>query len=133
MFAGKEWIFNDYKKIKNPIKFKEVNQIYEGNLQDDFDFKFQQKNFNNIKTSLQIFGIFPSEIYLANRVGKTIFVVTWTDPNLFWHKYEGEKYGSGQNYIYWKSHQIKTTDWIKLTQNNIAHILNDVNPIDIIN
>ena len=125
MFTNLQWIFNEYKKIKNPTKYPKTIQKYQGLLAEDFDFKHQKDNFTKIKTSLEHFNIFPTEIYYAERVGKTMFVVCFTNPNIFWHKYEGEAYGSGQNYIYWKSQKINTTIWIKLTPDEILQIFNN--------
>jgi hypothetical protein len=41
-----------------------------------------------------------------------MFIVCFDNLNIFWQKYEGEKKGSVQNYIYWKSRKINTTAWI---------------------
>lgn len=124
MFTNNEWIYNQFKKIKNPIKYPGVNQIYQGILPQDFDFKHQEQNFIKIKNSLEQFQIMPTEIYYGLRANKTIFVVCFSDPNIFWHKYEGEKYGSGQNYIYWKDRKFATTQWIKFTPDEILQIFN---------
>jgi len=128
MFTNSTWIKNEHKKIKNPIKYPNSEEIYQGVLLEDFDFKFQKKNYDKIKESLEQFGIFSTEIYYAMRNNKSNFVVCFNDPNLFWHKYEGECLGSGQNYIYWKSHKINTTIWIKLSQDEISQILGGADP-----
>ena len=124
MFAGKTWISNEFKKVKNPTKIFNVANTYEGLLTEEFNFKFQKNNFDIIKNSLEPFLIFPQEIYYAERDGRSTFVVTWTNPNIFWHKYEGGVLGSGQNYIYWKGHKINTTGWIKMYSDDISNILN---------
>lgn len=125
MFCDSKWITNDYKKIKNPTKYPGIEQIYQGNLDPDFDFKFQTNNFNKIKSSLEHFQIYPREIYYGLRFGKSIFVVCFSDSNLIWQKYEGEKMGSSQNYIYWKNKKYNTTHWINFTKEQIGQILNN--------
>lgn len=124
MFANKAWITNGYKKVKNPTKFVGVTDKYEGVLLPHYDFKYQTENFNKITESLVPHQIFPTEIYSASRAGKTFFVVCFNNPNLFWHKYEGEGYGSGQNFIFWKSQKIATTVWIQYTPEQINQLIN---------
>jgi hypothetical protein len=123
MFAGKTWISNKYKKVKNPTKIPGVINRYEGPLDENYDFKFQKDNFEKITKSLEPFQTFPQEIYYSERNGKSTFVVTWNNPDIFWHKYEGNALGSGQNYIYWKGHKINTTVWIKMNLNDITTVL----------
>jgi hypothetical protein len=125
MFNNQTWISNEYKKIKNPTKFNGTTDKYQGILNNDFDFKYQKDNFEKIKASVEPFGIYPNEIYFANRANKSMFVVTWTNPNLFWYKYEGESYGSGQNYIYWKQNKHNTSRWISYNTDTIGLILNN--------
>ena len=99
MFTNKTWITNGDRKVKNPAKYQNVTDVYQGNLQINHDWKHQTENFIAIKASLEQFNIYPTEIYLSNRAGKSSFVLCFTDPNIIWNKYEGEGYGSGQNYI----------------------------------
>jgi len=132
MFTNKTWITNGDRKVKNPAKYQNVTDVYQGNLQINHDWKHQTENFIAIKASLEQFNIYPTEIYLSNRAGKSSFVLCFTDPNIIWNKYEGEGYGSGQNYIYYKSHKIKTTVWICLTYDDINKILLGAEPEPII-
>lgn len=125
MFTNCQWISNEFKKIKNPVKYPGVTNKFQGVLPDDFDFEYQTKNFDKIKQSLEPFNIYPTEIYYAKRVGKPIFVVCFDNPNIFWLKYEGECIGSGQNYIWWKSRKINTTDWITYNSDNLLQIFNN--------
>jgi hypothetical protein len=124
MFAGKTWITNEYKKVKNPTKVLGTKDRYEGVLDEDFDFKYQKDNFEKIRKSLEPFGIEPKEIYYATRVGKPMFIVTWSSPYILWNKYEANSYGSGQNYIFYKNHSINTTIWIQFTSEDILQIFN---------
>jgi len=122
MFTNQEWIKNEYKSLKNPI-MKSTDNSYQGILNDNFDFKNQKKNFEAIKKLLEPFGIIPQEIYYSELYKKSVFVVTWSDPNLFWRKNDSRSIGSSQNYIYYKDKEIKTTEWLKLTQQELNQIL----------
>lgn len=125
MFANKIWIENEFKSIKNPAKITGTTNKYEGILNDNYDFKFQKKNFEAIKKSLEPFGIYPVEIYVAELVSKTTFVVTWSNPNILWQKYESKSFGSSQNQIFYKKTMYKTTEWLRLTPEEINNILNN--------
>ncbi len=48
MFTDFEWILNEFKKIKNPVKYPDVTNKYQGVLPDDIDFKYQAKIFYKI-------------------------------------------------------------------------------------
>ena len=133
MFTNKMWITNAEKKIKNPTKYLGVNNKYQGPLLPDYDFKFQTNNYLKIKSSLEPFNIYPTEIYSANRVGKSIFVVCFNNPNILWNKYEGEKNGSGQNFIYWNQSKINTTIWLLFNNDEIGQIINGTDPDILVN
>ena len=124
MFTNKAWITNGHKKVKNPTRYLGVTDKYQGPLLPNYDFKYQTDNFNKIRDSLAPHQIYPTEIYKATRVGKSFFVVCFNNPNIFWHKYEGEFYGTGQNIIVWKSQKIATTAWIKYTPEQINQLIN---------
>ncbi len=128
MFANKTWITNGEKKVKNPVKYQGVTGIYQGQLEPNYDFKHQTGNFIAIKKSLEHVQVHPTEIYSSERAGKSSFVVCFSNPDIFWNKYEGEGYGSGQNYIYYKSFKIKTTIWICLTSDDIDKIFAGSDP-----
>ena len=128
MFTNKIWISNGSKKVKNPVKYQGVTDIYQGQVPLNYDWKFQTTNFNAIVNSLAQYGITPTELYSASRAGKSSFVLCFSNPDIIWNKYEGEGFGSGQNFIYYKSHKIKTTIWIILTNDDISRIFADENP-----
>jgi hypothetical protein len=132
MFANKTWISNGIKKVKNPAKYQGVTDVYQGPILPNHDWKFQTENFNLIVNSLQPLGIYPIELYSASRAGKSSFTLCFSNPDIFWNKYEGEGYGSGQNYIYYKSYKIKTTIWIGLTPEQIKRIFDGENPDTVI-
>jgi len=128
MFINKKFITNLHRKVKNPALCIGVNNKYQGQLHQDYNFKYQTNNFLNICKSLELFNIYPTEIYSSMRLGKSVFVVIFNNPNLIWQKYEGKALGSGGNYIYWKSHKINTTVWLSYSQTQIEQILNDIDP-----
>ena len=128
MFTNKTWISNGLKKVKNPVKYQGVTDKYQGQIPQNFDWKFQTGNFQAISNSLQPFGIYPTEMYSATRAGKSSFTVCFSNPDIIWNKYEGEGYGSGQNFLYYKEHKIKTTIWICLTNEDIGRIFSGENP-----
>lgn len=132
MFTDKLWITNGVKKVKNPVKYQGVTDIYQGQINPNYDFKHQTLNFLNIKNSLEPFNIYPTDIYLGMRAGKSLFTVCFSNPDIFWSKYEGEGYGSGQNFICYKSHKINTTLWAKLTYDDLSRIFEGVEPNTII-
>jgi hypothetical protein len=124
MFTDKIWITNGVKKVKNPAKIPQVNDVYQGILQENHDFKFQTENCNGIKERLEPRGIYMTEIYSAKRSGKVCFVVLFNDPNIIWQKYEGCKHGSSQNYMYFKDQTINTKLFIDLTNDEVSEFLN---------
>lgn len=128
MFTDKTWITNGYKKVKNPAKIPGVNNIYQGVLNPDFDFKFQKENYKNIKNLLEPHGIHMTEIYYAKRLGTVVFVVLFNNPDFIWQKYEGRACGSGQNYIFFKKHKINTTIFTDLSIEEIFELFAGIDP-----
>lgn len=128
MFTDKNWITNGCKKVKNPTKIANVNNRFQGVIQEEYDFQHQQNNATKIKELLEPNGILMTEIYSAKRAGKTIFVVLFNNPHLMWQKYEGVAYGSGQNYVYYKEHKINTTLFIDFSPNEILELFNGIDP-----
>ena len=129
MFTDKTWITNGSKKVKNPTKIAGTNTKYQGVLNEDYDFHHQTENFNKIKELLEPHQIYGTEIYSAKRVGKNIFTVLFNNPHLMWQKYEGQGFGSGQNYIFYKEHKIKTTLFVDLTPDEINELFIGVAPV----
>lgn len=128
MFTNKSWITNGLKKVKNPATIPGVNNIYQGVLNADFDFKFQKENYENIKNLLEPHGIYMTEIYYATRLGSVVFVVIFNNPDLIWQKYEGRTTGSGQNYVYFKEHKINTSIFTDLSAEELLELFNGINP-----
>jgi hypothetical protein len=132
MFTNKLWITNGIKKVKNPVKYQGVTDIFQGQIHTDYNFNYQTTNFQKIKNSLEPFNIYPTEIYSALRSGKSLFTVVFSNFDIIWTKYEGESYGSGQNFIYYKSHKINTSLWIILTNDDITRIFAGEEPCIVI-
>jgi hypothetical protein len=124
MFIDQIWISNGFKKVKNPAKVPQVTDIYQGNLPNSYNFKFQTENCNKIREKLEPHGIHMTEIYTSKRSGKVTFVILFNNPNFMWQKYEGVGFGSTQNYIYYKDHRINTKQFIELTNEQVSQILN---------
>jgi hypothetical protein len=56
MFIDQIWITNGVKKVKNPAKVPQVTDIYQGDLPENYDFKFQTENCNKIREKLEPHG-----------------------------------------------------------------------------
>jgi hypothetical protein len=128
MFTNKTWITNGVKKVKNPAQIPDVNNIYQGVLDEFVDFKFQTENYKKIKELLEPHNIFMTEIYSARRENKTIFVVMFNNGDFMWQKYEGKAVGSGQNYVYYKAHRINTTIFTDLSPEELVELFNGCDP-----
>ncbi len=120
----------DKKKIKNPIYDTNRCNIkaYQGPI-NDFDFEHQTNNYLNLAKSLEPFNIKLTDIWYGKftddcNSNKSHFVVKSEDGNFYWQKYEGMSYGSGQNRIFIKGNQYKTTKWLSCTQEERENILN---------
>ncbi len=124
MFTDQFWITNGFKKFKNPAKFHLATDIYQGNLPNGYDFKFQTENSNKIRDKLAPHGIHMTQIYTSNRLGEITFVVLFNNPNIIWQKYEGARSGSTRNYIYNKNRKINTEQFIELSDIHVSNFLN---------
>ncbi len=122
MFANQQWIKNEYTKMKNPANLG--NNKYEGLFNEAYDFKYQAKNFNIIKKLLEPYNIYPKEIYSSEIEEKPTFIVTWSDPNLFWkNNVRTTKCMNCLNHIYYKDKKMNTSSWIKLKEDEIKDFL----------
>jgi hypothetical protein len=116
----------DKKKIKNPIFDTNKCDIkaYHGPI-DDLDFEHQTNNYLNLTKSLEPFNIKLTVIWYGKfNVNRSHFVVKSDDGNFYWQKYEGMSSGSGQNRIFIKGNQYKTTKWLSYTQEERENIFN---------
>ncbi len=118
MEKKEKYLVNKYIKIRNPHLLHRQSICHECNS-DDFDFKTQQKNYDNLKSSFEPFGITFTKVYSTRwstcdepqNPNRYVFVVESNSP-VVWYKYEGDSYGSGQNYIYFGKKKIKMTQWL---------------------
>ncbi len=128
-----KYLVNKYIKIKNPHLLHNQAIIYECNP-DDFEFKTQQKNYDDLKSSFERYGITFTKIYSIRwsthgepqNPNRYVFVVESNSP-VVWYKYEGNSDGSGQNYLYFGKNKIKLTQWLYASQeirNNLVEQMN---------
>ena len=128
---SEKYIFlNNKKKILNPLFDPDKCNLvsYHGPL-DNIDFEYQSKNYQAITESLKPFNIFFNEIWygkFGSNKGRTQFLVKSSNGKVFWQKYEGKSMGSGQNRIFINGNFIKTTLWLKLSQDERENLLNSV-------
>lgn len=144
VFKEEQWITNGKIKIKNPIIHKKGTNIhsYEGEI-NGYIFGRQQQNYDKISQQLNKNNIFLTKInavvwtpnknkncsqynQLKNEQStskRTKFIVSSSDPNFLWHKYDGDSAGSGHNVIYYKEKKINTTDFIKMTDDDLKKFL----------
>jgi hypothetical protein len=117
-------------KIANPYNKGNANKFY-GNVAD-FDFKHQRSNYEELSKKLLEIGvrfdlIWSSSIerrFTQNSVQYgTTFIITTTNPSIFWYKYEGHSIGSGGNHILIGYKKIKVSEFIKLNKDDILKLL----------
>lgn len=118
----------DNTKITNPLSKSDIYS-YEGSI-NEIDFKNQTNNFKNLSKKLESFEVFFDYIWYAqfsiNNLTKYHFVVKTNDNRIYWRKYEGNKNGSGQNFIYIDGKKYKTTDFLKWSDEKINNILTQI-------
>lgn len=108
-------ITNGYRKINHPSCDKEnIVETYEGPYHINYNFGPQTKNFEKIKSILNEFHIYPTEIIHVKWISpcggnRTSFIVKFSDPNILWRKYDSNGEGCGNNNIYIKKRIIKLT------------------------
>ena len=112
------YLVNKYIKIRNPHLLHNQAICHECNP-DDFEFKTQQKNYDELKSSFEPYGISFTKIYSIRwstyddpeNPNRYVFVVESNSP-VVWYKYEGNSVGSGQNYLYFGKKKTKLTHWL---------------------
>jgi hypothetical protein len=131
-----KYINNGNFRITNPQLQPECTFSYVGNI-ELFDFndniKGQQKNFNCIENLLNSQNIYFTEInivkwnskinYTSNKRCK--FIITTSNPELLWYKYDTEAPGGSNNIIYYKNKKIKVTSFINLNEDDLFELLNE--------
>ncbi len=131
MFSGQKHIKNEYKRFNNPIVDDEFENKYSGPA-DGYTFPTpkQVEHYKNIKALLENFQITPLEVYAGVRGGLDTFIVTFSNPNIIWRKYESRTPGGYQNYIWIKDHAYSIHIFNDYTVNHVQTILKDRNIID---
>lgn len=121
---------SETKKIQNPIfdPNKCDLESYQGSI-EGFNFEHQTNNYLALQKSLDDFKIKLTDIWYGKFTDeyekpRTHFVVRSFDGNFFWQKYESMAQGSGQNRIYIKGKQYKTTVWLCMTPEDRENLLN---------
>ncbi len=128
----KNMLVNTYIKIKNPSMLR-PNSINHECDPENFEFKTQQKNYDMLKNTLEPYGIVLTRIHATrwSTAGnildpdRYVFVVESNSP-VVWYKYEGESYGSGQNYLYFAKKKIKLTQWLYGTEDFRNQMINQI-------
>ena len=117
-------------KVNNPLDYEHITDSFEGELNEDFDFKFQKINFDKLVKTLEQFELNLEYIWscnFTNNVDKSMFTFIAktnkvNDKQLYWHKYEAKQPGGAQNKIYLikdnKVHKLMLTKWLGVTDEN---------------
>jgi len=119
-----------HNKITNPYNKGTINKFY-GDV-DNFKFDHQEKNYNKLTNKLNEIGIQFCKVYSSTIERKvknsvqygTTFIVTTTNDNIFWYKYEGKGVGSGYNYILIRGNKIKMTEFLKMDEDDVLELIN---------
>jgi hypothetical protein len=116
-------------KVSNPYHKGTLNKFY-GNV-ENFDFNHQKKNYEELSKKLSEVDIRFDKVFsstIERKIRDSIqygitFIVTTTNPNIFWYKYEAQGTGSGGNHILIKGQKIKTTKFVELNKDDIQKLL----------
>lgn len=129
-----QYISNGFLKIINPQLQQNSIYNYVGDI-NDFDFSSiiptQYKNYQSIERLLNSFQIYFEKINIVkwnSQVGygsrsRCKFIITTSNPNLIWYKYDAEAPGGGNNLIYYKKQKIKTTSFIDWNEDILNKLL----------
>lgn len=122
------WLQNNYIRIVNPLENGDgVNYELDPN---DYDFRFQKKNYDKLKASLEPYNIFFEKIYSKHRYSQGdhlsdySFVVESNGP-VVWHK----RFNCGiqaNNFVYIGKEKFKLSEWLKFSQEKQAQLLNSL-------
>jgi len=119
------------KRVVNPCyEPREDDIIWEGKV-SEFDFNGeglnQKGNYAVIKSSLEKYGLVLSYMWVVKYTsgGQLLvkYLVKCENKNVFWYKYEGKTPGGGNNMLILNGTKIKTTKWIKMSQEERLAVL----------
>ncbi len=108
----------DKVKIKNPLEKSDIFS-YEGPI-EDIDLLQQKTNYMKLQDILAEYDMQLNYIWFAkfSRYDSSTyhFVARTEEGNIFWRKYEGKSFGSGQNFIYVNGIKFKLTVILTMTK-----------------
>jgi hypothetical protein len=112
----------DTVKIISPLDKSDIFS-YEGPIHG-VDLLQQKTNYKKIQDILEEYNVQLSYIWFAkfsrddyDTPSSTYhFVARTEEGNVFWRKYEGNTFGSGQNYLYVNGKQYKLTKILSMTK-----------------
>lgn len=108
-------IDNPYFECKNKISINVEN----------YDFELQTENYLKLKSILERFNIqflhvYGGHLYNYPKLEKQFFMVTTTNPNIFWYKYK-----STRHWIIINCQKFHLCNFFKMTDDEIKQLLND--------
>ncbi len=127
-YSNDRWITNGYRKVASHHSRVDLIDPYTGELLNAFDFKRQTNNYNKIIKLFEDYNIRPTQIYYSLcDCNVPDFVVCWTNPNIMWQKfhYHSRCNSGANNFIFYKNHKIHTTDWLKMTKEQVDKLLSE--------
>ncbi len=118
-------------RITNPYNKGTANKFY-GNVAD-FDFNHQSKNYEQLTEKLLEINVTFDKISsssIERHINQSIqygttFIVTTTNPCVYWYKYESNAFGSGGNHMLINGKKIKVTEFLKLSKDNMIKLINN--------
>ena len=127
-----KWMTNDYNiKITNPIysplrdsdnDYIDSSHNFVGSA-DAFDYKFQTKNYNKLKESLEPLNIYLKKIYAGNIHSPSYTFVVETNSNIVWFK-RATRGMSANNFLFVGKLKMKLHEWFALTYNERLELIN---------
>lgn len=115
----------DKVKVKSPLDNSDLYS-YEGPI-EDVNLLQQKANYIIIQNILSEYDIKLNHILFAkfSRESSTAyhFLAKSENEKIYWRKYEGNAFGSGQNYIYIDGNKYKLTSFIKMSKEEKDEIL----------
>ena len=126
MFSTSKTIKNDYKRFNNPVVDSEFKNKYAGPVQGyTFPTSKQHEYYLGIKMRLEKYGITMSEVYAGTRNSLDTYIVTFSNPDILWRKYESKVPGGYQNYIYFKKQEVVGGVFAEMNEVDVEKILKD--------
>ncbi len=144
MEEDREYLKNEFIKIKNPMEKVKSVKNYKGDL-TNYDWLRQSDNFQQLLLNLNNFNIVPTYIYSTKWSSKTAyfvdkvlydddfeskvnhhaFVLLTSNPNLIWQRTDVNQPGLSYNWIYYKDKKMKLTDFFKMSNEAIHDLLSN--------